>query len=48
MLKITPPDAINFTKSGNELVGTFEITNIDEKPITYKVDPLFFYIFYYN
>lgn len=37
MLKITPRDVIAFGKSGNELTGTVEITNINSASITYKV-----------
>ncbi|KAG4067466.1 hypothetical protein HA402_003290 [Bradysia odoriphaga] len=37
MLQINPQDAILFTKSGNELVGMVEITNIIQAPVTYKI-----------
>ncbi|XP_055622964.1 motile sperm domain-containing protein 2-like [Toxorhynchites rutilus septentrionalis] len=37
MLRITPPNRIVFTKSGNELSGCVEIENIDNKPVTYKI-----------
>lgn len=38
MLCITPHETILFTKSGNsEYVGTVEITNVDENPVTYKI-----------
>ncbi|XP_035785491.1 motile sperm domain-containing protein 2-like [Anopheles albimanus] len=37
MLRINPPNIIIFAKSGNDLVGTVEITNVDSKPVTYKV-----------
>lgn len=37
MLQINPQDTILFTKSGNELVGMVEITNIIQAPVTYKV-----------
>lgn len=37
MLRITPQNTIAFTKSGTELVGNVEITNIDTKPVTYKI-----------
>lgn len=37
MLRINPQETIMFHKSENEYVGTVEIFNIDQKPITYKV-----------
>lgn len=37
MLRISPQDAILFAKSGNEMLGTVEITNIIQTPVTYKV-----------
>lgn len=37
MLRINPQETIMFHKHDNEYVGTVEIFNIDQKPITYKV-----------
>jgi MSP (Major sperm protein) domain len=37
MLRVTPHDQIVFNKQEDEFVGTFDITNIDAKPITYKI-----------
>lgn len=38
MLKISPAETITFQKTGNELLGTVDITNVVEYPITYKVN----------
>ncbi|XP_035913828.1 motile sperm domain-containing protein 2-like [Anopheles stephensi] len=37
MLRIKPQNTITFSKTGNELVGTVEITNVDTKDVSYKV-----------
>ena len=37
MLRVNPQNAILFIKSGSEMVGTVEITNIHTYPVTYKV-----------
>ncbi|XP_055529047.1 motile sperm domain-containing protein 2-like [Wyeomyia smithii] len=37
MLRIFPQTTIAFTKSGSELQGNVEITNIEAKPVTYKI-----------
>lgn len=37
MLRINPQDAILFSKMGNEMVGTVDIINIIQTPVTYKV-----------
>lgn len=37
MLKISPGETITFHKTGNELLGTVDITNVVKHPITYKV-----------
>lgn len=40
MLRINPQETIIFHKNENEYVGTVEIINIDQKPVTYKVDKI--------
>uniref|UniRef100_A0A182LVN4 MSP domain-containing protein n=1 Tax=Anopheles culicifacies TaxID=139723 RepID=A0A182LVN4_9DIPT len=37
MLRIKPQTTITFSKSGTELVGTVEITNVAQKDVSYKV-----------
>uniref|UniRef100_A0A182KBJ3 MSP domain-containing protein n=1 Tax=Anopheles christyi TaxID=43041 RepID=A0A182KBJ3_9DIPT len=37
MLRIKPQNIITFSRTGNELVGTVEITNVDTKDVSYKV-----------
>lgn len=37
MLKIVPNHAVVFSKVDNETIGTMEIFNIGDKPLTYKV-----------
>ncbi|XP_058054083.1 motile sperm domain-containing protein 2-like [Anopheles bellator] len=37
MLRIKPQNNIIFAKSGNELVGSVEITNVDSRAVSYKV-----------
>lgn len=38
MLKISPGETITFQKTGNELLGTVDIINVVDYPITYKVN----------
>ncbi|KFB50757.1 AGAP005556-PA-like protein [Anopheles sinensis] len=37
MLRINPQYTITFAKSGSDLVGTVEITNVDSKAVSYKI-----------
>lgn len=37
LLRVTPNEAIIFTKVENELYGQVQLTNIDLNPVTYKV-----------
>ncbi|EAA11055.4 motile sperm domain-containing protein 2-like [Anopheles arabiensis] len=37
MLRIKPQNTITFSRLGNDLVGTVEITNVDTKDVSYKV-----------
>uniref|UniRef100_A0AAG5D9E4 MSP domain-containing protein n=1 Tax=Anopheles atroparvus TaxID=41427 RepID=A0AAG5D9E4_ANOAO len=37
MLRIKPQFTITFAKSGSDLVGTVEITNVDSKAVSYKI-----------
>lgn len=37
MLRLSPEEVIHFAKSGNEMVGIVEISNIVQTPVTYKV-----------
>lgn len=37
MLRLNPEEVIHFAKSGNEMVGIVEITNIVQSNVTYKV-----------
>uniref|UniRef100_A0A182NM52 MSP domain-containing protein n=1 Tax=Anopheles dirus TaxID=7168 RepID=A0A182NM52_9DIPT len=37
MLRIKPQNTITFSKAGNDLVGSVEITNVDTKEVSFKV-----------
>lgn len=37
MLRLSPSEAIHFVKSGSDMVGTVDITNIVQQPVTYKI-----------
>lgn len=37
MLRLSPTEAIQFVKSGHDMVGTVDITNIVQHPVTYKI-----------
>lgn len=40
LLRVTPNEAIIFTKVENELYGQVQLTNIDFNPVTYKVSSI--------
>lgn len=42
LLRVTPNEAIIFTKVENELYGQVQLTNIDFNPVTYKVSSVLF------